>query len=215
MAHKTLTMSKMFEQQMWAHASPLRQFYSSLKELDFDTLQILDRNSRLVPERLRSEAFTALDIGHMVRNQSKGIVIKKFAHMLPWLKIKTNIQSQTKTFNKHVDGQTKPFTSRVVKVTLDITADFTWHDQHHNKSQSFWIWLQDFESTRMYHYERITLRKEQVVNREVVKVTFSIPMLDATRVPSNYVLHVDSDRWLGCDIDEDVTCGDHVEINGN
>ncbi|KAI1286661.1 Activating signal cointegrator 1 complex subunit 3 [Halotydeus destructor] len=217
LAHKLLILSKMFEVQMWEHQSPVRQFHA--KELDYDTLRYLDTNSSLSAENLRDDGFTSKDIGHLVRNQTKGPLIKKYAHMLPWLQVTSYAQPVAKTYlRKGVDGREKEITMSAVKVFLEIKPDFTWNDQYHGRTQIFWIWIQEHDATRIKHYEQLVLTKKQVVEKEVRKMKFHFPASfsdgRALQVPSHYILHVDSDRWLGCDIDEDVICKELIEEHG-
>ena len=201
----------MFEQQMWEFQSPLNQFHA--KELDYDTLMMLDKNKTLVVDNLRSDDFTSKDIGLMIRNESKGIAVKRFAHMLPWLIIDKKAQPTSKTYRRRIGNDEKLITSNVVKISLEIVPDFRWNDPQHGNSQSFWIWVQDHDGLKILAEHKLTLNKKQVVDKEKIKLPLTILLNDVSQVPSHYVLHVDSDRWLGCDIEEDLKCEKLIEIH--
>lgn len=174
---------------------------------------MLDRNKMLTPEKLRSDDFTSKDIGHIIRNENKGAAVKKYAHMLPWLLVEATAQPMTKTFVRRINNEERQITSHVVKVQLKVTPDFRWNDHHHgSKSQAFWLWLQDHDSLHIRHHEHVVFRKQEVVDKVSRTIHFSIVLPDARQAPTHYMLHVDSDRWLGCDIDEEVYCEPHVEV---
>lgn len=83
----------------------------------------------------------------MVHNPKVGSQVEQCARQIPQLIVVPKIQ---------------PITRTVLKVHLDITADFRWSDRVHKGSEAFWIWVEDPNSDEIYHYEYFILNKIQV-----------------------------------------------------
>mgnify|MGYP002384779190 CR=1 FL=1 len=63
-------------------------------------------------------------------------------------------------------------------------------------AEPWWVWIEDTDSEHIYHYEYFQLEKTGA--SEEHKLTFTIPIFDP--MPSQYVIRVISDRWLGSDL---------------
>ena len=84
----------------------------------------------------------------MIHHVRMGSKVKQCVHQIPQLDIDASIQ---------------PITRTVLRVRLNITADFTWSDRvHGNGSEPFWIWVEDPDTNRIYHSEYFMLHKKQV-----------------------------------------------------
>ena len=185
LAQNLLKFSLMFERQQWDFESPLRQF----NEISFEVMNKLDAQ-KLTVHKIRD--MSADEVGRLVRHQSYGQVIKRLCDTLPRLEIEANI---------------RPITRTVLMVQLEITPAFRWDDKYHGKvCESFWVWMFDTDSNHIYHSESLKLTKKQVINKEVQKLTFNIPLLDPDHMPSTYIIHCSSDRWLGSSDDIPLNC---------
>lgn len=94
----------------------------------------------------------------------------------------------------------QPITRTVLKVQLTITPDFTWDDRiHGNGCEPWWLWVEDPENDVIYHSEYFLLLKKHVVQLEPQEVVFTIPIFEP--LPSQYIIRLISDRWLGAEAD--------------
>ncbi|XP_064473851.1 activating signal cointegrator 1 complex subunit 3-like [Ornithodoros turicata] len=175
MAGRLLTLCKVVERQMWSFESPLKQFpdigYSVLRNIEEKNMS-LDRIRDMVPK----------DLGLMVHNPKVGTQVHQYARQIPSVVVVPSIQ---------------PITRTVLKVQLDITADFIWNASVHKGSEAFWIWVEDPNSDEIYHYEYFILNRKQVVKKETQNLVFTIPISEP--LPPQYLVRVDSDYWLGAE----------------
>lgn len=102
LAGRLLTMSKMFERQMWDFYTPLRQFVT----IPFDVIDKLE-NRGLSIDALRD--MDSKEISDMLRNHRYGELVKRCAFEFPLLKIEANLQ---------------PITRTVLRIRATLTADF-------------------------------------------------------------------------------------------
>lgn len=175
----------MFERKMWDFETPLRQF----PEISYEVMTKIE-TSKLSVEQIRD--MSADDVGRLVRFQKYGSEIKRLTNCLP---------------NVEIEATIRPITRTVLMVQMDIKPNFRWDDRYHGKvCESFWIWMFDIDSNHIYHSELLKITKKQVINKEVQKLTFNIPLLDPDSMPSQYLIHCTFDRWLGCDSDVSIGC---------
>ncbi|KAM7306344.1 activating signal cointegrator 1 complex subunit 3 [Ixodes scapularis] len=143
MAGRILTLCKAVERQVWSFESPLKQFpdigYHVLKHIEEKDIRV---------DYIKD--MGAKDIGMMVHNPKVGTQVELCARQIPQLVVVPRIQ---------------PITRTVIKVQLDITADFRWSDRVHKGAEAFWIWVEDPNSDEIYHYEYFVLTKMQVCSR--------------------------------------------------
>lgn len=77
-----------------------------------------------------------------------GREIAKLVHAFPHISLAASIQ---------------PITRTVLKVLLTVTPEFEWHDKlHGGSSEPWWIWVEDTNSSYIYHSEYFLLQKKQV-----------------------------------------------------
>ncbi|XP_050548500.1 activating signal cointegrator 1 complex subunit 3-like, partial [Daktulosphaira vitifoliae] len=121
------------------------------------------------------------ELGILLRNQNIGAAVKKCAMQLPYIEATESIQ---------------PITRTILRINLELYPEFEWNDKFHGKtSVAFWIWIEDPETDHIYHWEQFLISKRQVIKKEVQKLVFTIPLVEP--LPSQYILHCTSDRWLG------------------
>lgn len=102
LAGRLLTMSKMFERQMWDWMTPMRQFVT----IPFDVVQKIEDRGLSV-HALRE--MNSREISDMVRNHKYGDMVKRYAWEFPLLNIEAVLQ---------------PITRTVLRIRISITADF-------------------------------------------------------------------------------------------
>lgn len=87
--------------------------------------------------------MSASDIGSIVRVPAAGRAIADAVHSIPLLELEYHLQ---------------PITRGVLKVCLKVYPAFKWNDRLHGTSEPWWIWVEDNESTRIYHHEFLLLQ---------------------------------------------------------
>uniref|UniRef100_A0A2C9KC69 Activating signal cointegrator 1 complex subunit 3 n=1 Tax=Biomphalaria glabrata TaxID=6526 RepID=A0A2C9KC69_BIOGL len=175
MASRLLEMCKMVDKRLWGFENPMRQFSMLSPEI----LTKLE-SKRLLPDKMKE--MDSKDIGLLVSHQKMGPVIKRCVHQIPSLELDASIQ---------------PITRTVLRVRLDITANFRWDDKVHGGSaEPFWIWVEDPDTNHIYHTEYFLMHKKQVLSQEPQQLVFTIPISEP--MPSQYYVKAVSDRWLGC-----------------
>lgn len=188
-SRRLLTFSKMFELEQWDFQSPMKQFSKQIDQIEIEKLERL----KLPLFKIRSEEYSYKELARLIRcPDSHAIKIKKLASCLPQLSIETEF---------------RPITRSVLQVILKITPEFEWNDQCNGKvCETFWIWLEDDHSNHMYHYENFKLTRKQVIKKEMQTLSFTIPLLDPDNIPTHYIVHYDSDKWLSCAQDVIINC---------
>lgn len=180
LAGRLLNMAKMLEKQMWGFDSPMRQFKLSPEIIG----KIEDK--RLTIEKIRD--MDSRDIGLLLRHERMGKDVRAAAWQFPFLTLEATIQ---------------PITRTVLRVKLDIFADFRWSDKVHGKQESYHIWVEDTENNHMYHHEQFTITKKQVMLEAEQQLVFTIPLLEP--LPTQYIVRALSDRWLGCESSTEIS----------
>ncbi|XP_038850519.1 activating signal cointegrator 1 complex subunit 3 [Salvelinus namaycush] len=174
MTYRLLNLCKVIDKRLWGFAHPLRQF------------SILPHNvlARLEEKKLTVDKLKDMqkdEIGHMLHHVNIGLKVKQCVHQIPSILMEATIQ---------------PITRTVLRVRLQITPDFQWHDQCHGSvGEPWWLWVEDPINDHIYHSEYLLLQKKQVVSGEPQQVVFTIPIFEP--MPSQYYIRAVSDRWLG------------------
>ncbi|XP_039272645.2 activating signal cointegrator 1 complex subunit 3-like [Styela clava] len=171
---KLLDLCKCVDRRMWPDESPLQQF----PILKFETLRKI-KEQRLTIDKMQD--MNANDIGHMLRHPRIGTTVKMCVKEFPAIELETTIQ---------------PITRSVLRIRLTIIPRFKWHRKVHGTTgEPWWIWVEDPETNMMYHSEYFILHMKHVENAEEQQLVFTIPIVEP--VPSQYMVHAESDRWLG------------------
>ncbi|CAH1724972.1 activating signal cointegrator 1 complex subunit 3 [Aphis gossypii] len=175
MSAKLLEICQMFEMTQWDFESELRQFSDVLP------WEIIDKIEQRKLSFSRIREMDAKELGILLRNQNVGAAVKKCAMQLPYIEAVESVQ---------------PITRTILRINLELFPEFEWNDRFHGKtSVAFWIWIEDPETDMIYHWEQFLITKNQVVRKETQKLIFTIPLVEP--LPSQYILHCTSDRWLG------------------
>lgn len=169
-----LSLCKSIEKQIWPYQHPLHQFdlpQPVLKQLD-------ERSPASSIENLRD--MTTAEIGSLVHNHRMGTTIRNLIRNFPTLSIEAEIA---------------PLNRDVLRVKLFITPDFSWNDRHHGTSESYWIWVENSETSEIYHHEFFLLSRKKLHDDH--ELNFTIPLSDP--LPSQIYVRAVSDRWLGAE----------------
>ncbi|XP_076632793.1 activating signal cointegrator 1 complex subunit obelus [Colletes latitarsis] len=176
MSGRILEMSKMLELQQWSHTHPLCQF-SCLSSEIIDKLDHYD----LTTDKLCD--MDVKEIGDILRNQKAAVLVKKCCEELPMLEMDYSLQ---------------PITRTVLRIRLKIYPQFHWNDRIHGKtSEPFWIWIENPNNNNLYHHEYFVMTKKMVCSNLEQELVMTIPLVEP--LPSQYIVKVTSDRWLGCE----------------
>ncbi|KAF2747356.1 Sec63-domain-containing protein [Sporormia fimetaria CBS 119925] len=169
-----LSLCLSIERQVWSIEHPLHQF-----DLPQPVLRHLDEKHAVTSiDALRD--MEPAEIGQLVRNQKMGNVIAKILDNFPTLSVESEIA---------------PLNRDVLRIRLWLTPDFKWNDRHHGTSESFWVWVENSETSEIYHHEYFILSRKKLYDDH--ELNFTIPLSDP--LPSQIYVRILSDRWLGAE----------------
>ena len=169
-----LSLCKSIEKQVWPFQHPFHQF-----DLPLPILKNLDEKANISSiESLRD--MEPAEIGQLVHNQKMGNTISKLLDNFPTLTVEAEIA---------------PLNRDVLRVHLYLTADFRWNDKHHGTSESYWIWVENSETSEIYHHEYFILSRKKLYDDH--ELNFTIPLSDP--LPTQIYVRAVSDRWLGAE----------------
>ncbi|KAI8158619.1 putative helicase mug81 [Colletotrichum sp. SAR 10_70] len=168
-----LTLAKSIEKRIWAFQHPLHQF-----DFPKSVLNQLDAKDNLSIEAMRD--MEPAEIGSLVHNQSAG---KKIAHIL------NNFPTVS------VEAEIAPLNRDVLRIKLFIYPDFKWNDHVHGTSESYYIWVENSETSEIYHHEFFILNRRKIHDDH--ELNFTIPLSDP--LPNQIYVRAVSDRWLGAE----------------
>lgn len=168
-----LTLAKSIERRLWPFQHPLSQF-----DLPKSVLNHLDTKENLHIEALRD--MDAGEIGGLVHNHSAGRTIARLLDNFPTLTVEAEIA---------------PLNRDVLRIRLYITPDFSWNDRIHGTSESFYIWVENSETSKIYHHEYFILSRKKLHDNH--ELNFTIPLEDP--LPPQIYVRAVSDRWLGAE----------------
>ena len=169
-----LSLCQSIEKRIWPFQHPFHQF-----DLPLPILKNLDDKSNVSSiESLRD--MESAEIGELIRNNRMGNTIAKLLDNFPTLT---------------VDAEIAPLNRDVLRMHLYLTADFRWNDRHNGTSESYWIWVENSETSEIYHHEYFILTRKKLYNDH--ELTFTIPLADP--LPTQIYVRAVSDRWLGAE----------------
>ena len=169
-----LSLCKSIEKQVWPFQHPFHQF-----DLPLPILKNLDEKANISSIESLRDMETA-EIGQLVHNQKMGNTISKLLDNFPTLTVEVEIA---------------PLNRDVLRVHLYLTADFRWNDKHHGTSESYWIWVENSETSEIYHHEYFILSRKKLYDDH--ELNFTIPLSDP--LPTQIYVRAVSDRWLGAE----------------
>ena len=169
-----LSLCKSIEKQIWPFQHPFHQF-----DLPQPILRNLDRKGSIASiESLRD--MESAEIRSLIHNQGMGKTISKLLDNFPTLTVECEIA---------------PLNRDVLQIHLYLSADFRWNDRHHGTSESYWIWVENSETSEIYHHEFFILTRDRLYDDH--ELDFTIPLSDP--LPTQIYVRAVSDRWLGAE----------------
>ena len=169
-----LSLCKAIEKRIWPDMHPFHQF-----DLPIPILSNLDKKGTTAQvESLRD--MEAAELGQLVHNHGMGKTLSKLLDNFPTLTIEAEIA---------------PLNRDVLRIHLYITPDFLWSDRHHGTSEAYWIWVENSETSEIYHHEYFILGRKKLFDDH--EMHFTIPLSDP--LPNQIYVRAVSDRWLGAD----------------
>ena len=169
-----LSMCKAIEKRLWPFQHPFHQF-----DLPMPILRNLDEKSPSSDiESLRE--MDAAEIGSLVHNQKMGGTLSRLLDNFPTISIEAEIA---------------PLNRDVLRMRLMLYPDFTWNDRHHGTSESYWIWVENSETSEIYHHEFFIVGRKKLYDNH--ELNFTIPLSDP--LPAQIYVRAVSDRWLGAE----------------
>ncbi|KAL8694639.1 MAG: hypothetical protein Q9218_000734 [Villophora microphyllina] len=169
-----LSMCQSIEKQIWSFQHPFHQF-----DLPQPILKNLDEKSSLSSIEAMRDLEPA-EIGQLVHNRGMGNTISKLLDNFPTLTVECEIA---------------PLNRDVLRIHLFLTPDFRWNDRHHGTSESYWIWVENSETSEIYHHEYFILTRKKLHDDH--ELNFTIPLSDP--LPTQIYVRAMSDRWLGAE----------------
>ena len=169
-----LSLCKSIEKQIWPVQHPFHQF-----DLPQTILKNLDEKSGASSVGSLRDMEPA-EIGQLVHNNGMGHIISKLLDNFPTLTVEAEIA---------------PLNRDVLRVRLYLTADFRWNDRHNGTSESYWIWVENSETSEIYHHEYFILTRKKLHDDH--ELNFTIPLSDP--LPTQIYVRAVSDRWLGAE----------------
>ncbi|ODA76273.1 hypothetical protein RJ55_08118 [Drechmeria coniospora] len=168
-----LTLSKSIEKRIWPFQHPLHQF-----DLPKPVLNQLDAKEHLTIEAMKE--MEPAEIGALVHNHSAGKNIARILNHFPTVQVEAEIA---------------PLNRDVLRVKLHILPDFAWKDAFHGTSESFYIWVENSDTSEIYHHEYFILNRRKLHDDH--ELNFTIPLADP--LPTQIYVRAVSDRWLGAE----------------
>ena len=169
-----LSLCKSIEKQIWPFQHPFHQF-----DLPQPILRNLDEKSHVSSiESLRD--MESAEIGQLVHNNRMGNTISRLLDNFPTLTIEAEIA---------------PLNRDVLRIHLYLTPDFRWNDRHNGTSESYWVWVENSETSEIYHHEYFILTRKKLYDDH--ELNFTIPLSDP--LPTQIYVRAVSDRWLGAE----------------
>jgi antiviral helicase SLH1 len=168
-----LTLAKSIEKRIWPFQHPLHQF-----ELPKPVMNQLDAKENLTIEAMKD--MEPAEIGSLVHNNAAGTKISKILNNFPTVSVEAEIA---------------PLNRDVLRIKLFIYPDFRWSDNIHGTSESYYIWVENSETSEIYHHEFFILNRRKLHDDH--ELNFTIPLSDP--LPTQIYVRAVSDRWLGAE----------------
>ena len=169
-----LSMCKAIEKKIWPSQHPFHQF-----DLPLPVLRNLDEKYPSSDIDYLRE-MEAPEIGNLVHNQKMGGIISKLLDNFPLLSVEAEIA---------------PLNRDVLRMRLYLYPEFNWNDRHHGTSEAYWIWVENSDTSELYHHEYFILSRKKM--HDAHELNFTIPLADP--IPTQINVRAVSDRWLGAE----------------
>ncbi|KAN0066073.1 putative steryl acetyl hydrolase mug81 [Thecaphora frezii] len=166
-------MSKAIERRMWPFDHPLMQ-----SNLNADTLYNLTRWADEVEVAELAE-MSADELGKLVHlNERLGSAIRVAARSFPRLEVETAL---------------RPLSHGLLRIDLHIRRQFEWNERLHDRSETFYVWVEDENEVDVLQWARHAVRPGEAH----ATLSFTIAVRDPQ--PSGVSVRWISDRWIGAE----------------
>ena len=152
---------------------PLRQF-SQLRNTP-SVLENLEQK-RVTIARLRD--MDAHEVGALVHHVRAGNTVLAAANNFPVLRLSATLH---------------PITRGILRMKVSVEPDFIWKKGVHGDRLSYWVWVEDSDSERIYHSERLNIRRGDD-DGGAQDLEFVIPVEEP--LPSQFHIYAANDRWV-------------------
>ena len=173
--HMCLLMSKCIQNRMWSYQSPLRQLKNFLKDITISKIE----GNRL--DFFQLFELSAKELGSLF--STDGNKIYDALRYIPILEC---------------EAKMKPVTGTIIQIQAEILGNFLWKDDFHGNSLRFWIFVEDLDEDLILHFEQVLVPKKKVINGEIIKMIFTIPIRDK-QMRNQFQIRISSDTWVGAD----------------
>jgi activating signal cointegrator complex subunit 3 len=133
--------------------------------------------------RIRDDRMTEGELANVLGVPIAAQTVLYYVKRVPYLNTKVKLQ---------------PITGNIVRIVLQLTADFEWSDRYSGFSEPFHIWVVDPSSEDLLHYETFVLTKK--ARNDLHELSFIVPLNEPR--PPQYIVQVVSDRWVGLTFEE-------------
>lgn len=183
-AMKLLRIAKSVDNRFWWFQTPLRAFVGELRENVLSSLEnhFSGRHGYdTFAAALSLLDMTPKEVGQLCHWNRGGDKVQNLVRMLPYLEISYKVL---------------PMSASVLTFHVVLTPTFEWHGRWHGGAESFWFWVEDGETNRIFHHEYIVLSKRTFP--DPITLDFAIPAFDP--LPKQYNIIVISERWVGVEM---------------
>lgn len=168
LARQLLTLFKMVDRRMWLTSSPFRQF----PDVPIDVIRKTEAS--MLPWERYFDLETAAELGQAIRSERQGDLVLQLLKQFPRFELEAMIQ---------------PLTHTMARVNVEITPIFDWNPSMHNRSERFWLVIDDGQDEILYS-EWYTCRESTGT------LVTSLPVFLSAPFPAHLFVSLISDRWL-------------------
>ncbi|OLY81608.1 putative helicase mug81 [Smittium mucronatum] len=186
-AMSLLSLCISIERRIWQFEHPLVQFDLPISIIKKIT-EVSDSGSSVYNSTTihQLRTFEPKELGQLVNNNRFGPIIYHYLSVFPLLDLSSY--------------KVTPITEKILRIDLELIADFDWEDKFHGGVDSgiekFYLFLEDPENGSIIYNDSCLIGKSQLN----VNIGFTIPMpAKEIHKKNELVLHILSSSWHGSD----------------
>jgi activating signal cointegrator complex subunit 3 len=189
LALKLLRIAKSIESRFWWFQTPLRHFDSDLSAEVISSIESASSASQGY-----DTAYQALSILDMTASEVESLYRLNRQRGGSGVRIGERVQQLTRYLPYvEVSCVIQPTTAEVYRFHVEVIPSFEWNRHWHGGAQAFWLWVENGESNKILHEERLSLNYRTFP--EPVILDFFVPCFSPR--PQQYLIRVMSDYWVG------------------
>lgn len=167
-----LDLCKCIDRRLWHFEHPLAQF------------SMPTQISRIIASKNPSidtlKSMDAGELGDLVHNQGFGKQLARLVDRFP---------------SVFVDAQLFPVTDQVTRISVELSADFTWDKKQHGNVQLFWVFVESSDDLTLMHCEKVVLNSRSYRNPHTLDLMVPLP----DPLPAQVTVSAISDTWIGAE----------------